>query len=88
MRVSRRTCDISSDYVLNNSSLSKVTSYKYLGVTISDDLSWQTHIDNIKNNANRTLGYLRRNFSLAPMQLKLLLYKTLVRPKLEYSSSV
>lgn len=34
MRVSRRTCDISSDYLLNNSSLSKVTSYKYLGVTI------------------------------------------------------
>lgn len=48
----------------------------------------QTHIDLIENNANRTLGYLRRNFSLAPMQLKLLLYKTLVRPKLEYSSSV
>lgn len=48
---------------------------------------WQTHIYLTKNNANRTLGYLCRNFSLAPMQLKLL-YKTFVRPKLEYSSSV
>ena len=33
-------------------------------------------------------GYLRHNFSLAPSSLKLLLYKTLVRPKLEYSCSV
>lgn len=34
------------------------------------------------------LGYLRRNFSRAPVSLKLLLYKTLVRPKLEYAAAV
>uniref|UniRef100_V5IDJ9 Putative endonuclease/reverse transcript n=1 Tax=Ixodes ricinus TaxID=34613 RepID=V5IDJ9_IXORI len=34
------------------------------------------------------LGYLRRNFYLAPISLKLLLYKTLVRTKLEYAASV
>lgn len=34
------------------------------------------------------LGYVKRNFSLAPVALKLTLYKTLIRPRLEYAASV
>ena len=30
---------------------------KYLGVDISKDLSWNTHINKISTNANRTLGF-------------------------------
>lgn len=89
MRISRCIShNVPCDYTLNHSNLDLVSSYKYLGVYISNNLSWNTHVDYITNNANRTLGYLRRNFSLAPTNLKLLLYQTLVRPKLEYASSV
>lgn len=87
MRVSR-TNSAPADYLLNNTSLTSVTSYKYLGVYIASDLSWQCHINYIINNANRSLGYLRRNFSKAPLATKLILYKSLVRSKLEYASSV
>lgn len=45
-------------------------------------------IDYVIKNANRTLGYLRRNFSTAPSSLKMLLYTTLVRPKLEYACAI
>lgn len=75
-------------YYLNGSPLTAATTYKYLGVHITNNLSWETHVKNISNSANRTLGFLRRNFFLAPTALKLLLYKTLVRPKIEYASSV
>lgn len=34
------------------------------------------------------LGFLRWNFALASADIKLVLYKTLVRPKLEYASSI
>lgn len=34
------------------------------------------------------LGYLRRNFSTAPCGLKLQIFKTLTRPKLEYATAV
>uniref|UniRef100_A0A0K8RHV8 Putative outcast ele5 orf2-h 1e-60-j 4 n=1 Tax=Ixodes ricinus TaxID=34613 RepID=A0A0K8RHV8_IXORI len=87
MRISRKAA-LSPNYFLSNNLLENVSTYKYLGVHISSDLTWKTHTEYIANNSNRMLGYLRRNFSLAPSSLKLLLYKTLVRPKLEYACSV
>ena len=61
---------------------------KYLGVTISDDLSWSTHTDNITKSANQTLGFLKRNIRVHNKDLKSVAYKTLVRPQLEYASTV
>ena len=37
------------------------TSTRYLGVGISSGISWNSNIDRITGNANRTLGYIRRN---------------------------
>ena len=44
------------DYVLES-----VPSAKYLGVTISEDLRWTDHINNISKKASQTLGYMKRN---------------------------
>lgn len=89
MRISRSAdCSNVYNYHLEGLVLEKVMSYKYLGVHLTANLSWEKHIEYISNNANRMLGYLRRNFYMAPSSLKLLLYKTLVRSKLEYASSV
>jgi hypothetical protein len=35
-----------------------------MGVTISDDLKWESHINNIFGKANKTLGFLRRNLNI------------------------
>lgn len=87
MRVSRKNNTLPV-YYLDGIALDSVSSYKYLGVNITNNLTWSVHIEYIINNANRKLGYLRRNFSKAPSSLKLLLYKTLIRSKLEYACSV
>ena len=68
--------------------LENVESIKYLGVTITNDLKWNTHIINICTNANRTLGFLKRNLYSCPQDLREAAYKTLVRPILEYEGSV
>ena len=60
----------------------------YLGVTITHDLKWNTHISNVCTEANRTLGFLRRNLYSCPPDVKEAAYKGLVRPVLEYGSSV
>ena len=51
-------------------------------------MKYGTHVSNICTKANRTLGFLRRNLSACPQDVKESAYKGLVRPVLEYSSSV
>ena len=69
-----------SDYFIRNKKLTVRTEAKYLGVTISSDLSWSMHADNITKKANSTKGFLMRNFRSAPKATKKTVYKTSVRP--------
>ena len=50
-------------YTLEGTILENVDRIKYLGVTITNDLRWNTHIGNICTKANRTLGFLMRKTS-------------------------
>ena len=65
-----------------------VTSNPYLGITLSEDLQWSTHIQNITKKANSTLGFLRRNLKNCPEECRKLAYISLVRSTLEYGSSI
>jgi len=68
--------------------LESVSLAKYLGVDISSDLSWDTQINRISKKANNTLGFLRRNIKIHSESLKSSAYTVLVRPQLEYCSTV
>ena len=62
---------------------------KYQGLTISKDLSWNTHINNITASANRTLGFVKkRNIRTKSKEVRSLAYNFLVRPQIEYASYV
>ena len=86
----KRSSKIQGNYTLEGTVLENVESIKYLGVTITNDLKWNTHISNVCTKANRTLrlGFLRRNLYSCPPDVKEAAYKGLVRPVLEYGSSV
>ena len=89
MQITRkRIKKINASYCLEGTILDNVENIKYLGVTITNDLKWNTHVSNICTKANRTLGFLRRNLSACPQDVKESAYKGLVRPVLEYGSSV
>ena len=77
-----------ASYTLEGTDLENVESIKYLGVTITSDLRWNTHVSNVCTKANRTLGFLRRNLYSCPQEVKEAAYKGLVRPVLDYGSSV
>ena len=75
-------------YVLHGHNLETVSTVKYLGVTLSKDLTWKDHIENVCSKANKTLGFLRRNLKISSRKVKETAYKAYVRPCLEYASSV
>ena len=56
MQITRkRVIKIHASYTLEGTVLENVESIKYLGVTITNDLRWNTHVSNICTKANRTL---------------------------------
>ena len=63
--------------------LETVTCARYLGVDVSSTLSWNSHIDRVVNNANRTFGYIRRNIKCQNTDVRESAYNTLVRPQLD-----
>ena len=79
---------IPTQYTLYYCLLESVSSAKYLGIDISSDLSWDTHINRISKKSNNTLRFLRRNIKIHSESLKSSAYKVLVRPQLEYCSTV
>ena len=77
---------INTTYTLHSQILQTTDSSKYLGVTLSDDLTWQRHVD--ITTSKTTLGFIRRNLGECSKQVKVTAYTTMVRPTLEYSSTV
>ena len=88
IRITRKRNTVKYPYTLHGHLLNHVDVVKYLGVKISHDLPWNDHIDCVTSKANSTLGFVRRNINVGNPQIKERAYKTLVRPILEYSSTV
>ena len=83
MQLTKKHNKIKTSYTLEGTVLENVESIKYLGVTITCDLKWNSHIRNVCSKANRTLGFLRRNLFSCPQDVKEAAYKSMVRPILE-----
>ena len=76
------------DYKLHDTKLEQCHTHNYLGVLLSDDYKWSEHINQVAKKANRSLGFFRRNTHGYSRHFKEAAYKSLVRPHLEYCSSV
>lgn len=75
-------------YSLCGTVLQSVSNNPYLGVILSDDLSFSRHISTTVAKASRTLGFLSRNLKACPPRLKATAYITLCRSTLEYAAAV
>jgi hypothetical protein len=75
-------------YSLGGTILQQVEQNPYLGIQISADLKWSTHIAGACKRAGSTLGFLRRNLRNCPAECRRLAYIALVRSTLEYGAAV
>ena len=88
MHVSRKRSPLNHIYHLKGEPLGVVEHAGYLGVSIGKDLSWHNHISKVCAKANRTLGFIKRNIKTKKKSVKEKAYNALVRPTLEYASTV
>ena len=72
-------------YRLNDCVIQRVQSAKYLGLTISGNLSWSTHISGIIGRANSALA---RSFGQCTQDVKIKCYQTYIRPICEYAAVI
>ena len=88
MTISRKRNPINNIYFLHGNRLEQVSEVKYLGITISHDLKWNSHIEAACSRARGVLSFLGRNLKIANTKTKELAYFALVRPHVEYCSTV
>ena len=89
LQISRSKKSFAHHYEMMGTILEKVKSQKYLGVEISENLSWKKHIKNSSSKANKVLNFVRRNLNDdCPASIKEKAFNTMVRPHLEYAATV
>ena len=88
MRICHNRTPLERFYTLSGQVLKQVNKTKYLGVYISEDLSWTPHIEYTTAKANRALGLLRRNLKHCDKKIKESAYMSMVRSILEYACEI
>ena len=73
---------------INNKTVLQATSFKYLGLTLTPDLSWQEHTDNMITKINQRLGVLRRIKQFLDLDTRCTLYTSLILPLFDYADTI
>ena len=88
MRITRKHNPVLYNYTIDNTIIQQVSSTKYLGNMISNNLTRSTHIIKVTSKALSTKAFLQRNLKFCPAHVKSKCYNTMIQPILEYSSPV
>ena len=77
-----------TNFNLSHSIISRTSLVKDLGVYISSDLKWDSHVNHVKLKAFKKAYLILRSFSSKNVWTLLRTYTTFVRPILEYGSII
>ena len=76
-----------NSYRLHGHVLDPVICSEYLGVSISEELTWKKHVDNTASKASRTLRCLHRNLRDCQKEARSAAYSAMVLLTLDYAST-
>ena len=74
--------------LMNGDELDTSASFTQLGLSLSSNLTWKTHIHSFAKHASQKLGFLARARRFFSSSHLLTIYKSQIRPSLEYCSHV
>ena len=84
--------NLKHDYHISNGNeqiiLEKTTCEKDLGVFVDSELTFEEHIDNTVKKARSVSGMIMRNISYKDSEIMTPIFKTLIRPLVEYGNPV
>ena len=78
----------SIDVKMDGSVLEEKSSFKMLGLTFSSKLDWCSYIISIAKNVSKKIGALICSMKFLPPEVALHLYKSTIRPCMEYCCHV
>ena len=76
------------DIKIQNKKILQEKSFKYLAVTLTSDLTWHEHVDNILTKINQRLEVLRRIKEYLDLNTRCVLYTSLILPLFDYSDLI
>ena len=82
----QKTCH--SSIYFNNKSVKQVPSQKHVGLIFDSKLNFQEHFQNTLNKVNKAIGLLRKLQNILPGEPLLTIYKSFVRPHLDYGDVI
>lgn len=85
---SRKRSTTAPDIVMDGTTIRARESISLLGITISDNLSWDSHVRNLAKSASQKLGSLFRAKNLYSSPQLAQIYKAQIRPTVEYCSHI
>ena len=72
----------------NGSIIEEKTHLRDLGIEMSNDLTFKTHIENIVCSANKLIGWALRSFRRRSQKVMMTIWRSLVQSKLDYCSQI
>lgn len=75
-------------YTIGNTEVTPVEKQKDLGILVTRDLKWECHVATSIKKVNTLIYLVRNSFKNLSSDMILRLYKTYIRPKLEYMQSI
>ena len=69
---------------INNSTIDRVTDFKFLGLIISSNLKWNKDIDHVSIKVSKVIGIMFRLKCILPSDVLQILYNSLIMPHFHY----
>ena len=73
---------------IDNTNIEQVDEFNFLGLTLDANLTWKKHVNKIANKCSKTTGVLNKLKHILPLDIKTLLYNSLILSHINYCITV
>ena len=80
----RNISNIKLELFINNTKIDQVKEFDFLGITLDECMTWNSHINKIAGKISRVNGVLSRLKRFVPSDILKMIYNALIQPHLNY----